>query len=361
MARANRNKKAQTSLLISLILHVIIALVLGLFLFNSSQEEAEESLAVDIMFPIKRVMPPRRMERREARTNIPDSRIPIKQKAKVRFEPRRFEQADIDLSDEPTSSDISAIVPEVTTSVERVRARPVMPIPRATGADVMKPGASARRSVGGDGPGVGGIGLSSEAGLFETALYWIARNIASQNKTGKEDVVFLIDASGTMADNIAAVARYVSRMVDVFKESELDYTMGVVRFKRILKKNDVKIYEQTTDVNQIKKILRSIKCRGDERTLDAIDVGLTQVKFRNPVDKTFILVTDEAFTPRSDTRRNRRDLTRGQMIREDFKNTVKACQDDGVKVNVLGIDDALHKALAKETNGLWFQIPQQNN
>ena len=197
--------------------------------------------------------------------------------------------------------------------------------------------------------------------MFETALYWIARNTASQNKTGKEDVVFLIDASGTMADNIAAVARYVSRMVDVFKESELDYTMGVVRFKRILKENDVKIYEQTADVDQIKKILRSIKCKGDERTLDAIDVGLTQVEFRNPVDKTFILVTDEAFTPRSDTRRDRRDLTRGQMIREDFRNTVKACQNDGVKVNVLGIDDALHKALAKETNGLWFQIPQQDN
>jgi len=358
MARSDRNKRAQVSLLISLILHVVIALVLGLLLFNSSQEDAAESLTVDIMFPIKQAMPPRRTEIREAWTNIPDPRIPRNQKAKAQFEPRRFEQADVDLSNQPTLSDIATVVPELTTRVDRVKSRLAMPIPRATGADVTKP--DARRSVGG-GSGVGSVGLSSGAGMFETALYRIARNTANQNKTGKEDVVFLIDASGTMADNITAVARYVSKMVDVFKESELDYTMGVVRFKRILKKNDIEVYEQTADVSQIKKILRAIKCKGDERTLDAIDVGLTQVKFRNPVDKTFILVTDEAFTPRSDTRRDRKDLTRGQMIREDFQNTVKTCQNDGVKVNVLGIDDALHKALAKETGGLWFQIPQQDN
>ena len=226
----------------------------------------------------------------------------------------------------------------------------------------MKPGVGLRQSGGDGGSGVGTVGIAPEAGMFETALYWIARNTASKNKTGKEDIVFLIDASGSMGEHIAAVARYISKMIDVFKESDLDYTMGVVRFNRILKKNDIKVYKQTADVDQIKTILKTIQCDGDERTLDAIEVGLTQVEFRSPVDKTFILVTDEPFTPWSVTRRTRRgELTQGEMLEEDFREMVKTCQDDNVKVNVLGINDERHKSLAKQTGGLWFQIPQQGS
>ena len=86
---------------------------------------------------------------------------------------------------------------------------------------------------------------------------------------------------------------------------------------------------------------------------------MTQVDFRSPVDKTFILVTDEPFTPRSVTRQTQRELTLGEMLKEDFREIVKTCQDDSVKVNVLGIDDEMHRSLAKMTGGLWFQIPQQ--
>jgi len=162
-----------------------------------------------------------------------------------------------------------------------------------------------------------------------------------------------------MKDNIIAVARHISKMIDVFKEGDLDYTIGIIRFNRVLKVNDVKIFDQTGDVNQIKKILRSIKCDGDERTLDAIEVGLTQVKFRDPVDKTFILVTDEPFTARTSTRQKRRDLSLGDMLQEDFRDIVAMCQSDGVKISILGIDDEMHKSMTKQTGGLWFQIPEQ--
>ncbi len=357
MARSDSKQRTRTSFLISLILHVVMALLLGFFLLEPPQEEAAESLAVDMISVTSRAKPPRRMERREALSI--DPRNPGKQKATVQFEPRRLEQVDTDFTEQPRSSNVTAILPELTTSVDRLRTKPDRPLPRVTGASIAKPGTGTGQSLSSSGRGAGSIGLSEGAGIFETALYWIARNTANRNKTGKEDIVFLIDASGTMEDNIAAVARYISKMIDVFKESELDYTMGVVRFNREFRKNDIKIYEQTADVNQIKDILRSIKCIGDERTLDAIEVGLTQVEYRHPVDKTFILVTDEPFTPRTVTRQVRKELTLGEMLKEDFREIVKACQDDGVKVNVLGIDDERHRSLAKMTGGLWFQIPQQ--
>ena len=352
-------RRTQTSLLLSLILHTLMALVLAFVLIDRSAEIASESLAVEMISPVKRITPPRRMERREAWQNTPDLSSLKKEKAKARFELRRFEQIDIDFTDQPRSS---APPLELTTRADRLKSRFDMPLPRATGADVTKPDADAARGTGSGRSAAGSVGLSSGAGTFETALYWIARNTAGKNKTGKEDVVFLIDASGTMEDNIIAVARYISRMIDVFKESDLDYTMGVVKFNRdtLLKKNDVEVYKQTPDVDKVKTILRSIKCIGDERTLDAIEIGLTQVEFRQSADKTFILVTDEGFTPRSVTRQKRRELTYREMLDEDFREILRMCQASSVKVNILGIDDEMHKLLTKETDGLWFQIPQQN-
>ncbi|MGB9597933.1 MAG: hypothetical protein ACPL7B_16735, partial [Candidatus Poribacteria bacterium] len=63
------------------------------------------------------------------------------------------------------------------------------------------------------------IGIMDGAGIFEVALYWIAKNIINKNKTGKEDIVFLIDSSGSMEENINAVAKYIYKMLDVFKDS----------------------------------------------------------------------------------------------------------------------------------------------
>ena len=47
------------------------------------------------------------------------------------------------------------------------------------------------------------------------------------------------------------------------------------------------------------------------------------------------------------------------MLQMDFQEILVTCQADAVKVNVLGIEDGMHKELAKQTSGLWFQIPQQ--
>lgn len=359
MRNPKQSKTTQTCLLVSLALHIILAFVMAFIIIESPQEDASGSLGVEIMMnPTKRVTPPRRMERREAWTN-PSARTPQKHQTKAQLERQRLNQIDTDFSSQINSFDAATMLPELSTNAKKIKSRVDMPLPRATGANVAKPGASSRQSGNGAGSGAGLVGLSAEAGIFETAMYWIGRNTVSQNKTGKEDIVFLIDASGSMEENIAATARYLSKMIDVFKESELDYTIGVVRFNRMLKKNDIKVYKQTKNANKIRAILRSIKCEGDERTLDALEIGLTKVDFRQPTDKTFILVTDEAFTPRSTTRQSRRDLTLGEMLKEDFQELVEICQVEGVKVSVLGIDDKLHKSLTKETGGLWFQVPKQ--
>jgi hypothetical protein len=357
MTGSDQNKGLRDSFLLSLILHVLIALVLGAVLLEQPREKAMESVAVDMVQVTRRAIPPRRMELRES---FPDFREPTAKKtAKAQVKPRDFNPADSDFAMQSRSSGTRTAFPELATNADRLKSRFDTPLPRPTGATIMKPGTGTREGPVGGRSGAGSVGLPGEAGIFETALYWVARNIVNKNKTGKEDIVFLIDASGSMEENIAGVARYIIRMIDVFRESDLDYTMGVIEFNRVLKNNKIRVYEQTRDANQVRRILRDIQCDGDERTLDAMEVGLTQVKFRDPVDRTFVLVTDEAFTPRTLTRRTREGVALQEMLQEDFREIVEMCKSDNVKVNVLGIEDEMHKSLSKETGGLWFQIPQQ--
>jgi len=332
-------------------------LVLGFALMENQQEKAKEFLAVDMVRAASPVAPPRKIELRES---FPDFRRLAEHGANIRLKPQTFRAPDAKSARQLRSSDMKAIIPELTTDADQFSSRFDAPIPGPeVGVQIAKPGASSGRPVA-ERPGASSAILPRGAGIFESALYWIARNVISNNKTGREDIVFLIDASGTMEENIAAVARYLSRMIDVFKESKLDYTMGVIKFNRVLKNNDIKVYQQTRDVNQVKFILRSIKCDGDENALDAIEVGLGQVEFRRPVDKTFILVTDEGFKPRTLTEKTRRNLEREKLLQEDFQEVVRMCQSNGVKVSVLGIDNEMHKSLAKKTGGLWFQIPKQD-
>ena len=350
-------KRARTSLLLSMILHVGLALVAAFIIIDRPQEVVSGALVVDMIPAAKRIMPPRRTVMRD---DTPDLLKPRKDESKSLPTPRKIGPVNTQFTRREHSAETVNVTPKLTTDANLLKSQFDTNFSSPTGATIVKPGAGAvGRSSAGRAEG-GSVGLPGDAGIFETAMYWMARNINEKNQTGREDVVFLIDASGTMKDNIIAVARHISKMIDVFKEGDLDYTIGIIRFNRVLKVNDVKIFEQTSDVKEIRKILRSIRCDGDERTLDAIEVGLTQVEFRDPVDKTFILVTDEPFTARTSTRQKRRELSLGDMLREDFRDIVQMCQNDGVKVSILGIDDEMHKSMTKQTGGLWFQIPEQS-
>ena len=176
---------------------------------------------------------------------------------------------------------------------------------------------------------------------MDNALLSIAEHIADLNETGKEDLVFVVDASGSMEKYIAAVANYLTRMANALLETGIDYTFGILTFNRVNRKNQIEIFEQTKDLEQCKRFLRTIECDGDERALDAIAEGLSEVKFRPDANRTFVLVTNEKLTGKYSTE---------EIIQQSIESVTK--------VNVIGIDDPKHKELAEKTGGLWFQAPQ---
>ena len=183
--------------------------------------------------------------------------------------------------------------------------------------------------------GAGRLSAAERDAQIGGALQSIAGGIAGGESPTPVDIVFLVDASGSMEDNIRAVARHLSGMVEIFRERELDFTLGVVRFKY-----SALIFPQTRDYQECKRLLENIRCSGDERAYDAIVKSIQRVKFRPQVRRRFILVTDEPF--------------KGSY---KIQEVLKQCQSAGITVDVIGINHPLHKYFAAQTGGMWFPIP----
>jgi hypothetical protein len=354
------DKSLRNSLFLSLILHTVIIIVLGFFIMESEQRKVKESVAVDMvnMAKNKNISIPRRvLENRESIINLKkqDEKLPVMQ-----FKPREFKPSKTESLKFDNAPNVVTLSPMFGTAVSKIRSNFDAPLPSTTaiGVAIDKPGSGTGKAKIGSGGSL--VGLMGGANIFEVALHGIARNIIAKNRTGKEDIVFLIDSSGSMEENITAVVRYIYKMLEVFEDSKLDFTLGVVRFNRILKVDDIKVYDQTRDINKFKSILRLIKCSGDESIFNAIEVGLTQVKFRDNTDKTLILVTDESMKPKSKAGQSPRTLPRKELIQQDLQEAINVAKSIGVKISVVAIEDEMHKTLAKETSGLWFPIPQQS-
>ena len=173
-----------------------------------------------------------------------------------------------------------------------------------------------------------------------TALEGIAESVAGGTSTLPVDIVFLLDASGSMEDNIRAVGGQLRRMVHVFQDKNVNFTLGIITFKYL--DRDTIVFPQTRDYAKYEYLLEShvIQRGGDERAYDAIVKSIQRVKFRSNADRRFVLVTDEA--------------TKGSY---PITEVLSQCRSAGIKLDVIGVDRTLDKALAVQTGGLWFPIP----
>ncbi len=174
------------------------------------------------------------------------------------------------------------------------------------------------------------------------ALEGIAESIADGETDEAVDLVFLLDISGSMIDNIRAVGRQLNRMVTVFEEKGVDFTVGIVIFRYL--ESDTIIHPQTRDAERFKRLLTThvVAGMGDERAHNAIIKTIRRVNFREGVNRRFVLVTDEP--------------SKGSYT---LLEVLKQCLQNNITIDVIGINDMTHKALTTKTGGLWFPIPIQ--
>ena len=180
-------------------------------------------------------------------------------------------------------------------------------------------------------------------------LQTIASGIASGKDSPTVDIVFLLDTSGSMEDNIRAVGRRLVDMVEIFQAEQLDFTMAVVPFKYLVQH----FHQPTKDYQRYERLLENIKCGGAERAYNAIVKSITRINFRPGARRRFILITDAPCT--------------GTYT---IQEVLQRCWAAEITLDIIGgvtdrteADDPLkaereQKALARKTGGAWFPIPR---
>ena len=179
-------------------------------------------------------------------------------------------------------------------------------------------------------------------------LQTIASGIASGEGAPIADIVFLLDISGSMEDNIRAVGRHLVDMVEVFRAEQLDFTMAVVPFKYLAQH----FHQPTKDYQRYERLIEHIECGGTERAYNAIVKSITRIQFRPEARRRFILITDAPCTG---------PYTIQEVLQRCWKAEITLDVIGGV-TDITDADNPLkaereQKALARQTGGTWFPIP----
>ena len=204
---------------------------------------------------------------------------------------------------------------------------------------------SGKKNGSGTGESGDGQGNGNGSDTFSSIIAELTDDIIASSGGLPIDVVFVVDASGSMQDNINAVAEHLAQMTDAYKASEIDYRLGLTHFNMVLnsQQNNIQVFQLLQDLSIYKRRLYEIVPTGDENALDAIADTLTQMRFRTNTVKHLIVVTDEPFT---------------SLQGHNVDTIIKRCQVNELYVNVLGENLPEHKQLAEETGGTWHAVPK---
>ena len=398
--KALRAKYRKYALRISLVVHFIMILIFAIFFINSDIQQIEDEIEVELFKelprqivkkkPILKQEPepePPKPEMPEPEEDIPKRKeITLQKEVNVVQHKSSLEiaklpthsQAAIDFQ-QPSSINIDVDTPALETpdlatdarlapapdsilspnpsgsasineaKITKRRATGVRSPSKSTGEGITE-GISKTGSGKKNGSGTGNKGDGSST--FSSIIGELTDDIITSSGGGPIDVVFVVDASGSMQDNINAVAEHLGQMVDAYKASEIDYQLGLTHFnvaKNIqnnVSQNNIRVFHLVQNLSAYKQALYGIIPNGDENALDAINQTVIQMQFRKNTIKHLILVTDEPFT---------------SMQGHTLEHIIQLCQKEELYVNVLGNNIPDHKRLAKETGGSWHAVPQDPN
>lgn len=381
----------------SVVVHVIAAIVFSFFFITAYVQETEDEIQVELISELPRqrtvkkqtipvpekapepekeqvpvTAPKRTIQKKESGTPLTKPSVEIAKMSaaapkQVEIPSERIVDADLptvlDAPDLSTDADLTP-VPESVLS----------PIGGADVADTAEKSYDRRKDTGARAPGKGkgtgigdriksrGTGMADDGAggrtasgsgnattgtgdSFSSIIQQLADDIIGSSGGAPVDVVFIVDVSGSMMDNIRGVTEHLVLMIDAYKASEIDYQLGLTQFSmnQQTQSNKISVSQLTNNLTTYKQTLYGIVPAADENALDAIQQTVTEMRFRTNTVKHFILLTDEPFT-------SLQELT--------VEHAIKLCQKNEIYVNVLGMPLSEHRRLATETGGTWYAIPQ---
>lgn len=204
----------------------------------------------------------------------------------------------------------------------------------------------------GKGIGEGGSGENSKESKgtnpFREALKEIANHIIATRTLDKVNVVFVLDTSASMRDNIQEVADNLYTMTDAFDLANIEYHFGMSEFSVRQKGQQLLTRSLLPDASMLRRRMQEVQLSGDENALDALVDTLNFMEFHADAEKHLILVTDEPVST----------SLREENAKENMQDkVVDESQFDEIRVNVLGFPEPFQKRLCDATGGIWQQIP----
>ena len=381
-------KDTKNIFIISLIVHLLVFMILAYITLPpvARFKELLESLSVDFV-EVKPVV----RELRPPENEIEQEQV---EKAETQEIPKPPELVSFSMStEEPASDAVRVTSSERTPTFRAVRPTTGMaighpltikPVPRSADdtdiimvPDLQQEGgniAGAGEDRGFDGtqqePSRGGSGLKGQGtrflapfvlstptrksgNKFADILPGLARGIMERATGKKMDVVFLVDATGSMRDNVRGVRDYIHNFVDPIKDSDFDVALGLVEFTDLdIKK--AKVVGLTRKQKKFRKWLDKTVFFGGtdlpESGYEALIDALNEIDFRKDSQRFFILISDAP----------QHDLDYDGRSRYSLDRVVSILNTKGISVDVVGASYLPMKQLAWGTGGQWKHIPGGN-
>lgn len=190
-------------------------------------------------------------------------------------------------------------------------------------------------------------------GKFSSIMPALARGIMERTTQEKLDIVFVVDTTGSMRDNVQGVRNYIHHFLEPMKDEGHDPALGLVQFTDI-DVSEAKVMGLTRNEGKFRKWLdktvffggRDIPESGYEALLDALE----KIDFRKDTQKFFIFVSDAP----------QHDLDYDGRSKYTLDRIVSKLNDEGVQMDVIGANFLPVKQLAWGTGGQWKHIPGGN-
>ena len=379
-------KSSKQFLIISLIVHLLVFIVLACIVLPPADRFREflDSLAVDFV----KVEP--------IRVNVPRENLPVEDEVEQEAEaevvqiPKPPEPEAFTLSlDKPTSDGVRAVSSEKAMSLGKppekrgmasAQSLDLKPIPNVTDDENIAAISGLQQDSGRLADSAGSRGFSgsevgpmrsgsstkgasdqfifpggparqrNEGDKFSEILPELAAGILKRANSKKMDIVFVIDTSGSMRDNVRGVKDYIEYFLEPIEEKEFDAALGLVEFTDVsMRKTNV--VGLTRSQKKFRKWLdKTIFLGGGdipESGYEALLTALEEIDFRDDAQKFFIFISDAP----------QHDLDYDGKSRYTLDRIVAKLNEEGVSMDVVGTKYLAIKQLAWGTGGQWKNIP----